>query len=465
MITVYDKKESNFSSNGLGILDKCSECKTLEKLNGIYEIKLSYPLHLEKKKHLKPFNIIKADGQLFRIYHVEKDTPSNLLRVSGRHIFYDLNHYFIEDRRAVDKKAIDAMEMVLEESGLVGTYTVESDIEALNTQYFIRRSASQAMFMVANRWKGELFRDNFHIKINGRHLNDKGVTVAHGKNITGINEKLSADEVLTGIYPVGAEGITLPEKYLINAQWSGADYPDFKLIKRVDFKEAKDEETLRQMAENYLYEHAGFAVNYQVDFIQLEHTREYEEYKPLLKVSIGDTVTVKHKLLGVDFKIKVISIEKDILRSQNTKVELGKPLYTLDQYIEEFKENVDENFQEVDESIGGIRTQLDDLGVSYTIVKNIRIEENMIHVTYEVERGSTHQYHADYSFTLDDSGRMTSITLEGILSKLLLKEVSTLTVDMTSFDIVYADGKKAKYNYTTDSSGRITAIEKVWEGE
>jgi hypothetical protein len=202
-----------------------------------------------------------------------------------------------------------------------------------------------------------------------------------------------------------------------------------------------------------------------VDFIQLEQTKEYEDFKPLLKVSIGDTVTVKHKLLGVDFKIKVISIEKDILRSQNTKVELGKPLYTLDQYIEEFKENVDENFQEVDESIGGIRTQLDDLGVSYTIVKNIKIEENMIHVTYEVERGSTHQYHADYSFTLDDSGRMTSITLEGIFSELLLKEVSTLIVDMTSFDIVYADGKKAKYNFTTDSSGRITAIEKVWEGE
>lgn len=119
----------------------------------------------------------------------------------------------------------------------------------------------------------------------------------------------------------------------------------------------------------------------------------------------------------------------------------------------------------MDESIGGIRTQLDDLGVSYTIVKNIRIEENMIHVTYEVERGSTHQYYADYSFALDDSGRMTSITLEGIFSELLLKEVSTLTVDMTSFDIIYADGKKARYNYTTDSSGRITAIEKVWEGD
>ncbi len=107
-----------------------------------------------KEKYLKPFNIIKADGQLFRIYHVKKNIPSNLLRVSGRHIFYDLNHYFIEDRRAVDRNSIDAMEMILDEAGLTDIYTIESDIEELNTQYFIRRSASQAIFMVTNRLEG-----------------------------------------------------------------------------------------------------------------------------------------------------------------------------------------------------------------------------------------------------------------------------------------------------------------------
>lgn len=34
-------------------------------------------------------------------------------------------------------------------------------------------------------------------------------------------------------------------------------------------------------------------------------------------------------------------------------------------------------------------------------------------------------------------------------------------VDTASFQVTYVDGSIANYTYTTDSSGRITAIEKV----
>jgi hypothetical protein len=34
-------------------------------------------------------------------------------------------------------------------------------------------------------------------------------------------------------------------------------------------------------------------------------------------------------------------------------------------------------------------------------------------------------------------------------------------VDEASFAVTYADASTANYTYTTDSSGRITAIEKV----
>jgi UDP-3-O-acyl-N-acetylglucosamine deacetylase len=84
-----------------------------------------------------------------------------------------------------------------------------------------------------------------------------------------------------------------------------------------------------------------------------------------------------------------------------------------------------------------------------------------INVTYEVEKGDTHQYHAEYSFTSDSGGRITSITLEDIFSELLLKEVASLLVDAAAFEVTYADGSTGNYTYTTDSSGRITAIEKV----
>lgn len=461
MITVYDKKETSFTHNGLGVLDKCHSCKIIERLNGIYELQLSYPLHLAKTSLLQPFNIIKADGQLFRVYHVEKDSKAMLVQVNARHIFYDLAHYFIEDRRAVNRTCLAAMEIIIDEIDLVGKYTVASDIGETATQYMIRKNASDAMLMIVNRWRGELMRDNFHIQIRLPKAYDQGATVQYGKNVMGINEKVNADEVITAIYPVGANALTLSEKYLINPLWDGDLYPDFKMIKNVEFKDAEDENTLRNLAQSYLNEHASFGLNYQVDFIQLEHTAEYENYASLLQVKVGDTVTVRHKLMGLDFKIKVISIEKDLLRAQNTKVELGKPLYTLDQYIEDLQRNVDSGFEQVDSSIGGIRSQLDNLGVSYTVVKSLSMNANHIDVTYEVEHGTIEQFHAQYSYTTDTAGRINNITLEGIFSEFLLKEVAQLSVDAARFEVIYVDGTTATYAYTTDTGGRISGIEKI----
>ncbi|UTW68423.1 hypothetical protein KHA80_12310 [Anaerobacillus sp. HL2] len=61
------------------------------------------------------------------------------------------------------------------------------------------------------------------------------------------------------------------------------------------------------------------------------------------------------------------------------------------------------------------------LGFQHTIVKNLTVDASFINVTYEVEKGDTHQYHAKYSYATDGSSRMTSITLEDIFSNLLLK--------------------------------------------
>lgn len=465
MICVYDKKETDFSRNGLAVLGECHTCKVTEKLNGVYELKLSYPIHLKKASFLIPFNIIKADGQLFRIYDIEKDSKENLVHVNARHIFYDLLSYFVEDRRPENKTCKEAMEMVIGEIGVNPVYIVDSDILTQATQYIVQKNAAEAMFMIVNRWRGELVRDNFNIQIKAPQDSSSGFLVQYGKNIIGINEKINTDDVLTKIYPVGANGLTLPEKYIVNPLWQESDYPNFALIKKVDFKDAEDEATLRIEAQSYLDEHSDFDVNYQIDFIQLEQTTEYENYKDLLKVKVGDTVTVRHSLLGVDIKIKVISIEKDLLSAQNTKVELGKPLYTLDQYIEEVQIKsetaVENTVKLVDTSVGNLQNQLDQIGISYTLVSNMTIGDGVINVTYVLEKDFVTQYSAQYSYVADSNGKMVSIELGEITSKLLLKEVATLTVNETNFVITYVDETTATYTYTKDSEGRITGINKV----
>ena len=247
----------------------------------------------------------------------------------------------IEDEKAENKTCQQAMDMMMEAMELQDVFTAESDITKVATQYVIQKNGVEAMFMLVNEWQGELVRDNFNIKINTAKGSDKGVHIRYGKNIVGISEKISCDNVVTWIYPVGTNGIALPEKYLLNPLWESSDYPNFAVIKKVEFKDATSEGILRIEAQKYLDANAVPDVNYKVDFIKLEHTEEYKDYKALEQVEVGDVVTVKHTILGIDIKVKVIGIEKDILSAKNTKVELGQPLNTLDQYIAEVSRNSD----------------------------------------------------------------------------------------------------------------------------
>lgn len=177
----------------------------------------------------------------------------------------------------------------------------------------------------------------------------------------------------------------------------------------------------------------------------------------LMDLAVGDNVHIIFNPLGINVKTRIISLEYNPFYRFNIRVEVGR-----------YRPSISDTFYRIENSISNVGSSVDDLqnqvydlGVSYTIVKTLSVVDNKINVTYEVEKGDTHQYHAEYSFTTDSSGRITSITLEDIFSELLLKEVSSLLIDAAAFEVTYADGSTGSYTYSTDSSGRITAIEKV----
>ncbi|QNO14143.1 phage tail protein [Alkalicella caledoniensis] len=177
----------------------------------------------------------------------------------------------------------------------------------------------------------------------------------------------------------------------------------------------------------------------------------------LMDLAVGDNVHIIFNPLGINVKTRIISLEYNPFYRFNIRVEVGR-----------YRPSISDTFYRIENSISNVGSSVDDLqsqvydlGVSYTIVKTLSVVDSKINVTYEVEKGDTHQYHAEYSFTTDSSGRITSITLEDIFSELLLKEVSSLLIDAAAFEVTYADGSTGSYTYSTDSSGRITAIEKV----
>lgn len=198
--------------------------------------------------------------------------------------------------------------------------------------------------------------------------------------------------------------------------------------------------------------------NVAVSHDSRENASSYDiSFFKLMDLAVGDNVHIIFNPLGINVKTRIISLEYNPFYRFNIRVEVGR-----------YRPSISDTFYRIENSISNVGSSVDDLqnqvydlGVSYTIVKTLSVVDNKINVTYEVEKGDTHQYHAEYSFTTDSSGRITSITLEDIFSELLLKEVSSLLIDAAAFEVTYADGLTGSYTYSTDSSGRITAIEKV----
>ena len=329
MICIYDKKtiKGEFNNNGLAVLNKCILAEITEELNGQYYLEFEYPSNDSKSKYIQEFNIIKADNQLFRIYKIEKIQGDNkTIKVYANHIFYDMSYYFIEDIRAEQAPVKTAMQKALI-NDLSKIYEVDSDVVISSTLYMVEMSPVEAFFKIIDRWgQGELVRDNFSIKILKNSGIETGVLIKYGKNIKGVKITVDTSSVVTKLYPKGANGIKLAERYINVPNWNSDQYPPFPIIKKVEIKEAEDEVTLRVMA-NELAEEIGLSsVNIQVDFIELSKVKQYHKFKSLETLKVGDIVTVRHSEFNIYIKVKVIKIKKDILTGLNTKVELGQPL-------------------------------------------------------------------------------------------------------------------------------------------
>lgn len=243
MISVYDSKEIAFTNNGLVVLSDTISCLIVEELNGMYECTLEYPLDSHGKwQYLVEENVIKADGQLFRIYKKVKTLSS--VKINARHIFYDLLENMCEDDRLTNEDGARALEWTLDDNcQYPHPFTNTSDLGITeHTRYYARRNPIDIIMNpddgIIATWGGELVRDNFSISLLQARGASNGVLIAYGKNIQGIEETLDMDDLCTRLMPVGKaaangehepDGLLLPEKYLDSPYLANYPLPKIRI--------------------------------------------------------------------------------------------------------------------------------------------------------------------------------------------------------------------------------------------
>ncbi|OTW89497.1 phage tail protein [Bacillus thuringiensis serovar sumiyoshiensis] len=348
MITLYKPNETDFTHNGIGVLDKHIYSATVEEeLNGLFVFNFNYPLFAPYGTKIDGMNIIKVptpDGdQLFRV--VTPKVSMGEIKAVCYHIFYDLTENLIEDIFIQPTNGSAAMARLSSGCQYKHPFTFYSDITNISTARIVRKNPVEAMLDTSqdnsfvNRWGGELKRDNFDVKMLKNRGANRGVVIRHKKDLLGYEGSVDWKSPTTRIMPQGFDGLLLPEKYVDSPLINKYPHPrirviEFNHIKAAIGKNANDEDAvpleeaykrLRQAAKDMfdIQMVDQPKATYKVEFQELSQTEEYKEYKILQRVWMGDIVTVKHEEDGIDIQAKVIAYKYDPIKKEYINVTIG----------------------------------------------------------------------------------------------------------------------------------------------
>lgn len=339
---LYESTEVNFLRNGVGLLPDCTECSVTEERNGVYECEFKYPVKGRLYSEITPDRIVKvkanevSDPQLFRIYSVSK--PQNgIVTIDAQHISYDLNMNIVSPMSLKTVNANYALTQILENTYFEHRFTAVSTLSTIGNFEITEPVSARNCFggmegSILDSFGGEYEFDNFTVKLHANRGADNGVSISYGKNLTDIEATTDIQSVYTSIYPyvIDSEGVlyTLPEKVITlgtASSYGAARTLALNLSDKFEDGETITETKLRNYANAYARNNNIDTPdeNIKVSFVQLWQSKEYETIALLERVKLCDIVTVKHPILGVSVKTKVIKTIYDSLKEKYVEIELG----------------------------------------------------------------------------------------------------------------------------------------------
>lgn len=317
MIKVFQATDKYFASNGDKIINPY-KAVVFKEDNGDYYCDIEASIDL--MDYLKQNMIVCVQTpwgwQPFRCDKPEKS--GSKVKVKAWHLYYDTENYVIAETNIVDSGCQAALNSLKGGCDSTLPFSVVSDIVDTGSFHCVRQNFAEAVNSVLEIWGGHLDRDGWNIGIKTTIGQDRGVTLAYGKNIKEITAIENWDNVCTKILPVGQNEVTID--YMVSD--TQYDLPYTKVVEFSQNLEQQEGETdeaftarlkndLRVQAAKYLADHALPEVNYTLK----AHLQNVAD--------VGDTIWVKHPKCQVDVETRVISVKWDAIKGEYKEIEFG----------------------------------------------------------------------------------------------------------------------------------------------
>jgi phage minor structural protein len=386
---LYAASETDFTTNGIGLLTDAVSCTVTEERNGAYEATLVYPAKGHLAEYIAEDTIIKAkandtdEPQLFRIYKSGKQIGSNTTW-NAEHISYELTGNPVERFSISGVNAEQALNRLLAAAVFKHKYTAASDITTVNKTSIadvvsVRKALGGVEGSILDTWGGEYHFNNYRIELLKARGADNGVTIEYGKNLTDAKQERNIANIVTAIFPYakytpeGEESevyVSLKEKTLVHA--GAADYA-YKRCEIVDFSSEWESGTiitadmLRAKAEAYLEKISTEPdINITLSYAQLKKTKDYKNIQAMENVALCDTVTVRIDKLQIEATAKIVKAKYDSLKERYDTMEIGSVRTNLTKQLTATQQEVTESIKKNQTRAEQIKKQIEQTIVDVT---------------------------------------------------------------------------------------------------
>lgn len=339
---LFESTATTFNTYGICPLGETTSCLVTEERNGAFELTLQYPINGKFYDKITVGRIIKAkpnetsNPQAFRIYRIT--VPINgIITVYAQHISYDLSNIIVMPFSLENVNPGAVMAYALSNTVVPNNFSFSTEFTSTNSVLFekpisIRSILGGQDLNILNLWGGEYEWDNFVIKHYYQRGADNGVLIEYGKNLTKFDHDNEITNVFSDLLPyafnTNSEGdkeiVTLPEKTI-----SVTTTLTTRKVVSKDFSEVFEDgvtitsDMLREVANQFILENP-FGSELPSITVSFEPLWKLPDYSKLLeKISLCDTVTIRHSILGITAKAKVIKTVYDCLIEKYKTITVG----------------------------------------------------------------------------------------------------------------------------------------------
>lgn len=343
---LYDTNETAFTSNGLGRLRDCIECKVTEERNGVYEADFQYPVTGANFDRIKVGRIIgvthneSEDIQPFDIVSYEK--PINgIVTFHCTHISYRQSYMTVTGSNI--NSLADAFTL-LGNAEPTNPFTYQTD--KTSSAYMsgadgkpksVRSLLGGTEGSILDTYGGEYEWNKFKVILHDSRGTTRPFSIRYGVNMLEYNEDFDTQGSYSSCIPFwsnGTETVVGDRQFATGVTIANrGECVPLDVSDKFESKPTKAEVEamgVSVMASKNVYNPTQ---TLHVEFARLQDVPDYENFRRLYQCNICDTINVVFPDYKVTEQYKIVKTVWDVLKDRYDSMELGDLSISLSQAL------------------------------------------------------------------------------------------------------------------------------------